>query len=162
MGKAEFLYDPRIASENGAIRKMTANHGDVCFEMTPGTAPADANGMYICEFTAIATTAIYAKVYFSGVNTVTLSYADGTNTGSDAYDSTSNLSSGTSYQCRLAYTPTSFTFAIDNTEVCSVSGAIVNFGRDPLVAAYWGTDSAAANAYTSTTYDYPTMADYDY
>lgn len=160
--KAEFLYDPRIASENGAVRKMTANHGDVYFEMTPGTAPASASGMYVCEFTAIATTGIYAKIYFTAANTLTLAYADGTNSGSDAYDCTSNLSSGTSYQCKLSYSPTSFTFAIDNVEACSVDGAVVSFGRDPLVCAYWGTDSAAGNAYTGTTYDYPEMNTYKY
>ena len=160
--KAQFLYDVRIANEKNSIKKMTANHGSIYWEMTPGTAPASADGMFVCEFTAISTTAIYAKVYFTAANTLTLAYADGTNSGSDAYDCTSNLSSGTSYQCRLKYTPTSFTFAIDNTEVCSVSGAVVNFGRDPLVAAYWGTDSAAANAYTSTTFDYPTMDTYKY
>ena len=158
--KATFLYDVRIANEKNSLKKMTSRHGSIYFEMTPGTAPASADGMFLCEFTSIASTSIYAKVYFTAANTITLAYNDGTNSGSDAADITGSLASGTSYQCRLQYTPTSFTFAIDNTEVCSVSLPVVSFGRDPLVAAYWGSDSSAGNIYTSTTYDYPTMGDW--
>jgi len=160
--KSTFLYDPRVASENGAIRKMTSHHGSVYFEMTPGTAPGSANGMYICEFLALSSTSIFARVSFTGASSVTLQYNDGTNSGSDGYDATSGLVSGTSYQCKLSYTPTSFTFAIDNTEVCSVSDAIVDWGRDPLVCAYWGIASGGSGTYTNTEYDYPTMDIYKY
>ena len=158
--KAEFRYDPRIASENGAVRKMTSRHGDIFWEMTPGTAPASANGMYVAHFLSLRSDAIYISIEFTNANEITLTYADAHgNTDTAVWDCTSSVASGTSYQCRLKYEPRSVDFYIDTVAVASIVGD-VDFEGDPLVRAYWGTDSSAANAYTSTSYSYPTMADW--
>lgn len=163
MNKAEFRYDPRIVEEYPTkIQKMTANNGDIYFEMTPGTAPASADGMYIAEFLALSSTSVFTRISFTAANTVTLQYADGKGTtGSTTYDATSGLGSGTSYQCKLSYTPTSMDLYIDNTSVASIAGD-VEWGRDPLVRAYWGVSSGSSGTYTSTTYSYPTMDTYRY
>ena len=175
MNKATFIYDTRIV-EHGTtnISKMTANNGDIYFEMTPGTAPASANAMYIAEFLSLGSTTVFANVAFTGASSITLTYADGKgNTGTGAYNTTSNLTSGTSYQCRLSYTPTSMTFyaspstklgsRADVANLCSIDGD-VDWGQDPLVRAFWGGNSSggANGVYTSTTYDSPTMSEYKY
>ena len=164
MNKAEFRYDSRITTDR--LNKMTANNGDIYFEMKPGTAEASANAMYVCEFLALSSTTAFARIYFTGNSSVTLEYADGKgNTGSDAYntDAGSTLTSGTSYQCKLSYTPTSFEFSIDDTAVCSIAGD-VDWGQSPLVRAFWGGNSSAGalGVYTSTTFSYPTMNTYKY
>ena len=160
--KAEFLYDPRIASESGAIRKMTSRHGDIFWEMTPGTAPAAANGMYVAHFLSLASDSIYISLHFSANNEITLTYCDAYgNTDTAAWDCTASVAVATSYQCRLKFEPRSVDFYIDNVSVAAIVGD-VDFEGDPLVRAFWGTDSAAANAYTDTTYTYPTMETYDY
>ena len=161
----EFRYDDRIAEHTtSSIGKMGANNGSIYFEMTPGTAPASANGMYIAEFLALSSTTVFANVAFTGASSITLTYADGKgNTGTGAYNTTSNLTSGTSYQCKLSYTPTSFEFFINNTAVCSIAGD-VDWGQSPLVRAFWGGNSSAgaAGVYTSTTFSSPTMDTYRY
>lgn len=164
MNKAEFRYDSRITTDH--ISKMTANTGDVYFEMTPGTAEASADNMYLFEFLSLGSTTVFANVAFTGASSITLTYADGKgNTGTSAYntDAGSTLTSGTSYQCKFSYTPTSMNFYIDNTAVCSIAGD-VDWGQSPLVRAFWGGNSSAgaAGVYTSTTYSYPTMNTYRY
>ena len=175
MNKAEFRYDPRIVEYGtSSISKMTANSGDVYFEMTPGTAPASADNNYLFEFLALSSTTVFANVAFTGASSVTMTYADGKgNTGTDAYNATSNLASGTSYQCRLSYTPTSMTFfaipsttarpLTDEANLLSIDGD-VDWGQDPLVRAFWGGNSSAGanGVYTSTTFSYPTMNTYKY
>ena len=167
MNKAEFRYDPRIVEYGtSAISKMTANSGDVYFEMTPGTAEASADNMYLFEFLALSSTTAFANVAFTGASSITLSYADGKgHTGTSAYntDVGCTLASRTSYQCKFSYTPTSMDFYIDNTAVCSIAGD-VDWGQDPLVRAFWGGNSSggADGVYTSTTYSYPTMDTYKY
>ena len=158
----EFRYDDRYGTSS--INKMGANNGSIYFEMTPGTAPASADNMYICEFLALSSTTVFANVAFTGASSITLTYADGKgHTGTGAYNTTSNLTSGTSYQCKLSYTPTSFDFYIDNTAVCSIAGD-VDWGQDPPVRAFWGGNSSAGanGVYTSTTYSPPTMDTYRY
>lgn len=164
MNKAEFRYDPRIVEQGTSrIQKMTANGGDIYFEMTPGTAPASADAMFVAEFLALSSTMAYARIAFSGASSVTLTYADGKgNTGSHG-NTGAGLLSGTSYQCKLSYTPTSFEFSVDNVALCSIAGD-VDWGRDPPVRAFWGGNSSggALGVYTSTTFDYPTMDTYKY
>ena len=177
MNKAEFRYDPRIVEYGtSALSKMTANNGDIYFEMTPGTAEASANNMYVAEFLSLGSTTVFANIAFTNNSSLTLTYADGKgHTGTSAYntDAGSMLVSGTSYQCRLSYTPTSMTFyASPSTKLgsranvanlCSIDGD-VDWGQDPLVRAFWGGNSSggANGVYTSTTYDSPTMSEYKY
>ena len=168
MNKAEFKYDDRIVEQGTSrIQKMTANHGDIYFEMTPGTAPASADAMYVAEFLALGSTALgtvpRVNVAFTGASSVTLTYTDGKgNTGSHG-NTAAGLVSGTSYQCKLSYTPTSFVFSVDNAALCSIAGD-VDWGRDPPVRAFWGGNSSggANGVYTSTTFSYPTMDTYRY
>jgi len=159
----EFRYNDGIAELGTiAIDKMGANNGAIYWEMTPGTAPASANGMYVAEFLAVNTTTAFARISFTGASSITLTYADGKgHTGTGAYNTTSNLASGTSYQCALIYTPVSFDFYIDNVACCSIAGD-VDWGQDPLVRAYWGVSSGSSGTYTSTTYSPPTMDTYKY
>jgi len=161
----EFRYDDRIVETGtSAIDKMGANNGAIYWEMTPGTAPASANGMYIAEFLALNSTTAFIRIAFSGASSVTLTYADGKgNTGTGAYNATSGLSSGTSYQCKLYYTPTKMEFRIDNSSsaACTINGD-VDWGQDPPVRAYWGIASGGSGTYTSTTYSRPTMDKYKY
>ena len=141
---------------------MGANNGSIYFEMTPGTAPASANGMYIAEFLALSSTTAFARIAFTGASSVTLTYADGKgHTGTGCYNATSGLVSGTSYQCKLSYTPTSMIFYIDNTAVATINGD-VDWGQDPPVRAFWGDASGGSGTYTSTTYGSPTMDTYRY
>ena len=171
----EFRYDDRIVEHGtSSIGKMGANNGSVYFEMTPGTAEASANGMYVCEFLSLSSTTAFARIAFTGASSVTLTYADGKgHTGTSAYntDAGSMLVSGTSYQCRFQYTPTSMTFyaspstkigsRADVANLCSIDGD-VDWGQNPLVRAYWGVSSGSSGTYTSTTYDSPTMSEYKY
>jgi len=81
MNKAEFKYDTRIVEQGTSrIQKMTANNGDIYFEMKPGTAPASADGMYLCEFLALSSTKAFIRASFTAANTVTLQYTDGKGT----------------------------------------------------------------------------------
>ena len=161
----EFRYDDRIVETGtSAIDKMGANNGAIYWEMTPETAPASANGMYICEFLALNSTTAFMRLAYSGASSVTLTYADGKgNTGTGAYNATNTFVSGTSYQCKLTYEPTKMEFVIDNSSsaVITINGD-VDWGQDPPVRAYWGIASGGSGTFTSTTYSRPTMDTYRY
>ena len=159
----EFRYDDRIVETGtSALDKMGANNGAIYWEMTPGTAPASANGMYVAEFLALNSTTAFVRIAFSGASSVTLTYADGKGTtGTGAYNTSANLTSGTSYQCKLSYEPTKMEFRINNTAVVTIDGD-VDWGQDPPVRAYWGVSSGSSGTYTSTTYSRPTMDNYKY
>ena len=159
--KAEFRYDPRIAGEKGKIQKLTSRHGSIYWKMAPGADENGANGMYMAAFHYDSS--VFIKLYFSANNTLTMAY-----TGKDAtarsttWDCTGLLAhDGTTYEMKLEYTPGSMKLYVDNSEVASLAYDVDFSGCIPDTA-YWGTDSAGANAYTSTTYTYPTMSTYWY
>ena len=55
-GFPEWRYDPRIHQHRaGSCSGLTPRKGRVLFQMTPGTAPASASGMYIGEWANVKT-----------------------------------------------------------------------------------------------------------
>ena len=165
MRREKFLYDSRDYDYTASIISGVGNRsGTIYWEMTPGTAPASANGMYVCEFVALSSTSAFIRLAFSGASSVTLTYADGLgHTGTGALNVTNSLGSGTSYQCKLDYDPTQMNFVIDNSSsaLITIDGDI-DWGHDPPVKAYWGVSSGSSGTYTSTTYSKPTMDTYRY
>ena len=159
--KAEFRYDPRIASEDGALRKMISKHGSIFWQMAPGTDENTANGMYMAAFHYDAN--VYIKLYFSANNELKMEYKGRDATAhNDTWDCTGALAhDGTTYEMKLEYLPNSMKLYVDNSEVASITSEVDFSGCIPDTA-YWGTDSAAANAYTSTTYTRPDMSIYWY
>jgi hypothetical protein len=159
--KAEFLYDERIAENTGALRKMTRRHGSIFWQMAPGTDEAAANGMYMAAFHYDAN--VYIKLYFSANNELKMEYKDRNATAyNDTWDCTGALAhDGTTYEMKLEFSPNAMTLFVDNAEVASLTNEVDFSGCIPD-KAYWGTDSAAANAYTSTTFTYPNMSVYWY
>ena len=163
MKKGNFKYDTRDYNYTaGILSGIGTKSGEIYWEMTPGTAPASANGMYIAEFLSLGSTSAFIRVAFSGASSITLTYADGKgHTGTDAYNCTSGIASGTSYQCKVYYNPTEIGFLLNNqsTSGCVIAGD-VDWGQDPPVLAYWGIASGGSGTYTSTTFSRPTMDTY--
>ena len=159
--KAEFLYDERLVENTGALRKMTRRHGSIVWQMAPGSDENAANGMYMAAFHYDSNA--YIKLYFSANNTLTMAYRDRNATVySDTWDCTGALAhDGTTYEMKLEYLPNSMTLYVDNSEVASLTNSVDFSGCIPD-KAYWGTDSAAANDYTDTTYTRPDMSIYWY
>jgi len=161
------MYDSRDYNYTAGIISGIGNRvGEIYWEMTPGTAPASANAMYVGEWVAVGSTTSFMRVYFSGASSVTLQYADGKgHTGTGALNVTASLASGTSYQCKLYYQPGEIGFVIDNSSTASITIAgDVDWGQDPPVLAYWGGNSSAGanGVYTNTTFSRPTMDTYRY
>ena len=152
-GFPQFTYDPRIGVI-GRLKRMTPRRGRILFQMTPGTAPASASGMYVGVFQKDSNN--YIKVYFSAANTITLAFKDAVaSEGTDTWDCTSSLVSGTVYEVKIEYDKTYMKMFVDNTEVASISQD-VNFTGNTKPDKYWlGTDASAANGYTSTTFTSP-------
>jgi len=163
MKREKYLYDPRVVEDYSTkISGVGVNNGEIYFEMTPGTAPASANGMYICEFLAPTSTSVFIRLAFSGASSVTLTYADGKgNTSTDSYNVTSTLASGTSYQNRIRWTPGFIDWAVDGTVVADIAADVV-WEHEPPTLAYWGIASGGSGTYTSTTFSYPTTDTYRY
>jgi len=164
-GFPEWRYDPRIHQHAaGSCSGLTARKGRVLFQMTPGTAPADANAMYIGEWANVKTGAgsCYFYAYFSGATEVTLGYVDqvaGSTT--DTWTCTGSLASGTAYEIKIEYDKTFMKLYVDNVLKITLNTDI-DFGT--AVPNYYtlGTSILAANTYTSTTYDLADMKIYDY
>jgi len=160
-GLPEWIYDIRRADVvAGSVDKLMPRQGVILFQVTPGTAPASASGMYIGAWHNLC--ANYIKLYFSAADTVTLAYYDlSASERSGTWDCTSSLASGTAYEMKIEYDRTYMKLFVDNALVITLSYD-VDFGN--AVPNYFklGTDIDAANTYTSTTYSLPNMKIYDF
>jgi hypothetical protein len=161
-GFPEWRYDARNYQQDaGSISELTNRRGRILFKMTPGTDEAAADGMYVGAWHNLS--ANYIKLYFSGHNTLKLEYYDlSASARSDTWDCSGALDhTGTAYDVKIEYNRTFMKLYVDNTLRITLSYD-VDFGT--AVPDYFtlGTDIDAGNAYTSTTYTYPTMNIYDY
>ena len=118
-------YDERY--DTGYCPDLGSNSGQYCFAVTPGTAPADAIGMFIFEVSNdVLPSGSFIEVYFSAASSVTLSFNDGTNSGTGGFDASSSLASGTQYNCKVSYDSTDgqVVFDIDGTPVIEIDTEI--------------------------------------
>ena len=162
-GFPEWRYDPRIHQHAaGSCSELQARKGRVLFQMTPGTAPASANAMYIGEWSPLHSGFTYFYVHFSAANTVTLGYVDQAGNGTTGdWDATSSLASGTAYEMKIEYDRIYMKLYVDNVLKITLN-CDIDFGSSPPHAFTLGTNSVGGATYTSTTYTYPDMTIYDY
>ena len=164
-GFPEWRYDPRISQHvAGSCSGLTPRKGRVLFQMTPGTAPASANTMYIGEWANVKTGAgnCYFSAHFSANNEVTLTYVDqAAGSATDTWDATLSLVSGTVYEMKIEYDKTFMKLYVDNDLKITLNTDI-DFGT--AVPNYYtlGTSILAANTYTNTTFNLADLTIYDY
>jgi len=157
----EWRYEP-WDERSGEISELTDRRGRILFNMAPGTDEAAATGMYVAAFHASSTS--YIKLYFSDNNELKLEFMDRAGSArSGTWDCTSSLAhDGTTYDVMIEYDHDYMKLYVDNDLKVTLTYD-VRFGANAVPNHYaLGTDIDGANAYTSTTYTYPTMNIYDY
>jgi len=161
-GFPEWRYDPK-EGVSGACEQLTPRKGRILFQVTPGTAPASANGMYVGEW--YYSTTSYIRMYFSANNTITLAYMDKKGTArSGTWDCTLAFNSGTAYEVKIEYDDAEkyMKLYIDDVLKITISNDVrFDSGSTPFYYKL-GTTIGGTGTYTSTTYTAPTMSKYDY
>ena len=162
-GFPEWRYDPRIHQHAaGTCSGLEPRRGRVLFQMTPGTAPASANALYIGEWANTHSGFTYFYLHFSAANTVTLGYVDQAgNLETGDWDATSSLVVGTAYEMKVEYDRTFMKLYVDNALKITLS-CDVDFGS--AVPNYFtlGSNTTGGAVYTNTTYTLADMKVYDY
>lgn len=158
----EWRYDKRQHQDAaGSISELMPRSGRILFNMNPGTDEAAATGMFVGAWHNKS--ANYIKLYFSDNNELKLEYYDlAASARSDTWDCTGALDHVSStYDVKIEYDRTYMKLYIDNVKKITLEYD-VDFGTATPDYFTLGTDIDAANAFTSTTYTYPTMNIYDY
>jgi len=164
MSKRAWRYNPAdVDGTAGDLADIGSNRGAFMWAATPAVGSTGANGMVIAHFTnSVVPSQSYIKLYFTANSSLTLSYSDGINSGSGAWNTTSNpLNASTEYQFLIDYDGSSHlvTLGVDGVTRIEIDPATIRFVGNSGIDRYaLGQNSTGGDVYTSATFA-PPVAD---